>query len=197
MGLQQVMKKQQLKVSWQELTQHLQLITKSHLFLDVTRHILEFLIDDLVTKGTNEPYRMFTSRAEYRLLLREENADLRLSKYGHDLGLVEDKQMQKVEHKRKTLEDAVEFMANEWFTSKKENLQLLEEIGGDKIKDRSLLIDIIGRNTVTPEKFDRLVPSLANTETYLKEQIIIEAKYYRYIDKQQKQIEKMKKMLQL
>jgi len=155
------------------------------------------LIDDLVTKGTNEPYRMFTSRAEYRLLLREENADLRLAKYGHDLGLVEDKQMQKVEHKRKTLEDAVEFMSNEWFTSKKENLQLLEEIGEDKIKDRSLLIDIIGRNTVTPEKFDRLVPSLANTETYLKEQIIIEAKYYRYIDKQQKQIEKMKKMLQL
>lgn len=155
------------------------------------------LIDDLVTKGTSEPYRMFTSRAEYRLLLREENADLRLAKYGYDLGLVDDEQMQKVEHKRKTLEDAVEFMSNEWFTSKKENLQLLEELGEDKIKDRSLLIDIIGRNTVTPEKFDRLVPSLANTETYLKEQIIIEAKYYRYIDKQRKQIEKMKKMLQL
>lgn len=155
------------------------------------------LIDDLVTKGTNEPYRMFTSRAEYRLLLREENADLRLSAYGHEFGLIDDEQIQKVEHKRKTLNEAVEFMANEWFTSKKENLQLLESLGEDKIKDRALLIDIVGRNTVDANKFDKLVPSLCETEDYLKEQIIIEAKYYRYIHKQQKQIEKMKKMLQM
>lgn len=155
------------------------------------------LIDDLVTKGTHEPYRMFTSRAEYRLLLREENADLRLSHYGYELGLISKEQIDKVEEKRKTLQEAVEFMANTWITAKKETLELLESIGEDKINDRVLLIDLIGRNTIDKEKFDVLVPSLKDLDDYLKEQIIIEAKYYRYIQKQQKQIEKMKKMLKL
>ena len=153
------------------------------------------LIDDLVTKGTNEPYRMFTSRAEYRLLLREENADLRLSPYGHKLGLIDDNTIEKVENKRKVIEEAIEFMANEWMTSKKETLELLESIGEEKINDRVLLVDLIGRNTIDAPKFDKLVPSLAHIDEYLKEQIIVEAKYYRYIQKQQKQIEKMKKML--
>jgi tRNA uridine 5-carboxymethylaminomethyl modification enzyme len=155
------------------------------------------LIDDLVTKGTNEPYRMFTSRAEYRLLLREESADLRLMPYGHDMGLIADETYEKMQIKKKTLEDAVEYMANEWFTPKKENLALLEELGEDKISDRTLLIDVVGRNTIDKDKFDRLVPTLAGLDDYLKEQVIIEAKYYRYVAKQKKQIEKMKKMLSL
>ncbi|MBL3519128.1 tRNA uridine-5-carboxymethylaminomethyl(34) synthesis enzyme MnmG [Arcobacter lanthieri] len=155
------------------------------------------LIDDLVTKGTHEPYRMFTSRAEYRLLLREENADLRLSQYGYELGLISKEQLEKVEEKRKTLQKAIDIMADTWLTSKKETLELLESIGEDKINDRVLLIDLIGRNTIDKEKFDILVPNLKDVDDYLKEQIIIEAKYYRYIQKQQKQIEKMKKMLKL
>ena len=153
------------------------------------------LIDDLVTKGTNEPYRMFTSRAEYRLLLREENADLRLSQYGHEFGLINDETLAKVENKRKVINDAIEFMANEWLTSKKETLELLESIGEEKINDKVLLVDLIGRSTIDAPKFDKLVSSFAHMDEYLKEQIIIEAKYYRYIQKQQKQIEKMKKML--
>ncbi|MCG3683748.1 tRNA uridine-5-carboxymethylaminomethyl(34) synthesis enzyme MnmG [Aliarcobacter butzleri] len=153
------------------------------------------LIDDLVTKGTNEPYRMFTSRAEYRLLLREENADLRLSQYGYEFGLIDDETIKKVENKRKTIEEAIEFMANEWMTSKKETLELLESIGEEKINDRVLLVDLIGRNSIDIFKFEKLVPNFAHLDNYLKEQIIIEAKYYRYIQKQQKQIEKMKKML--
>lgn len=155
------------------------------------------LIDDLVTKGTHEPYRMFTSRAEYRLLLREENADIRLSQYGHELGLIDDETFAKVENKRKVLEDAINYMANTWITSKKETLELLESLGEEKINDKVLLVDLIGRNTIDIEKLDILVPSLKELDDYLKEQIIVEAKYYRYIQKQQKQIEKMKKMLKL
>ena len=155
------------------------------------------LIDDLVTKGTNEPYRMFTSRAEYRLLLREESADMRLMGYGHDFKLIDDETFHIMQHKKQTINDAIHFMEDIWFTSKKENLALLEELGEDKISDKILLVDLVGRNTITHEKFDKLVPSLAHLEEYLKEQVIIEAKYYRYVDKQKKQIDKMKKMLTL
>ncbi|MGB7401809.1 MAG: tRNA uridine-5-carboxymethylaminomethyl(34) synthesis enzyme MnmG [Arcobacter sp.] len=155
------------------------------------------LIDDLVTKGTAEPYRMFTSRAEYRLLLREEGADIRLSEYGHKIGLINDETVQKVQYKEKCIKEAIDFMKEEWFTSKKENLELLEKLGQDKIKDRVLLLDIVGRNGVTTENFDELCPQFKEFDNYIKEQIIIEAKYYRYVEKQQKQIEKMKKMIQL
>ena len=155
------------------------------------------LIDDLVTKGTSEPYRMFTSRAEYRLLLREESADIRLMPYGYDLGLITKDVYDNMKQKEKSIKEAVNYMENEWFTPKKENLELLNKLGEDKISDKTLLIDVVGRNTISLEKFDALVPSFSHLNAYLKDQVITEAKYYRYILKQQKQIDKMQKMLNL
>jgi tRNA uridine 5-carboxymethylaminomethyl modification enzyme len=155
------------------------------------------LIDDLVTKGTTEPYRMFTSRAEYRLLLREESADMRLCHYGHNFGLIDDKTLKQVKSKEKTINETIEYLKREYFLPNKINLELLETLNQDKIRDKVLLIDIIGRNSINIEHFDRLIPQYKHLNDYLKEQIIVEAKYYRYIQKQKKQIDKMKKMIQL
>jgi tRNA uridine 5-carboxymethylaminomethyl modification enzyme len=155
------------------------------------------LVDDLVTKGTSEPYRMFTSRAEYRLLLREENADIRLMEYGYQFGLIDDTSYQSMLTKKQTIEKAMEFMTETWFTPNKENLTMLENIGEEKISDKTLLVDMVGRNTIDLPKFDHLVPSFKDLDDHTKEQVIVEAKYYRYVQKQQKQIEKMKKMINL
>ena len=99
--------------------------------------------------------------------------------------------------KEKVIDEAIEFLRAEWFTSKKENLELLERLGQDRIKDRVLLLDIIGRSTVEVKHFDEFLPQFADLSDYLKEQIIVEAKYFRYVEKQKKQIDKMKKMLKL
>ncbi len=149
------------------------------------------LIDDLVTKGTQEPYRMFTSRAEYRLLLREDNADLRLSRYGRELGLLDPDIAARVEQKKAAINEALSWLRNHHVTPTKAFIEQLTAINHEKINDKTAWIDVIGRGDWTQEQLVAVLPAFARYDAAVLEQVLIEAKYHRYIEKQQQQIDKM------
>ena len=155
------------------------------------------LIDDLVTKGTKEPYRMFTSRAEYRLLLREDNADLRLSGYGYALGLIDEDFYRKVMQKKRDIAEVLAYLDSHFITPSKENNARLEALEEAPVTDKVPLKRVVGRATFTTEKFDTLLPQFADLAEDTKEQIMIESKYASYIEKQQAQIDRMKNMINI
>lgn len=155
------------------------------------------MIDDLVTKGTKEPYRMFTSRAEYRLLLREESADLRLSGYGYEFGLLSAEDVERVELKRLQIKEGFETLFNTTYTPNKDFIATLEEIGEDKITDRLSAQQLVARKSFTLEKLLKLFPEFTKYSKYIQEEILVEAKYYRYVLKQLQEIERMKKNINI
>ena len=153
------------------------------------------LIDDLVTKGTKEPYRMFTSRAEFRLLLREDNADIRLSEYGHNFGLLSDEAFDNMKEKERLIKEGLEILKTTEYTPNKEFLAFLESIDEEKITDKMFALQLVSRKSFVADKLCTMLPVFKKYSDYILDQILVEAKYSRYIEKQQSDVDRMKKWI--
>lgn len=162
---------------------------KDPVVLDRSQAYIGVLIDDLVTKENAEPYRMMTSRAEYRLLLRQDNADLRLTKIGYDIGLISKERYEYVQKKAKIINDTVNRIKKIPVGANEKTQEILRKNSSAELKTGVMLADLIRRPELDYEKVAELDPEYKELPQDISEQININIKYEGYIERQQKQVE--------
>ena len=163
------------------------------LILSRSQAYIGVMIDDLVTRGTSEPYRMFTSRAEYRLLLREDNADLRLRETGRNAGLVRDDDYREYIEKRKNIDDCIERLETRRIKPTTSTNAVLSELGSAPINNPCSLKEILRRPEMFLSLLARFEPFFGDVEPSIAEQVEIQVKYEGYISRQEEQVKKFKK----
>ena len=167
---------------------------KEPLILDRTQGYIGVLIDDIVTKGTNEPYRMMTSRAEYRLLLRQDNADLRLTEIGHEIGLISEERYQKFLIKKENIRKEIERLKKTVVKPTEKVNQLLIKNGTTPLTTGTKMAELLKRTELNYEKLTEIDPDRPELSLQEKEEVEIQVKYEGYIKMQEAQVEKFKKL---
>ena len=174
----------------------LKLLGREPMLLKRSESYIGTLIDDLVTKGTEEPYRMMTSRSEYRLLLRQDNADRRLTHIGYKLGLVSRERMQAVEEKYAAVDAEIRRLEHTGIPGSEALNQLLTERGSAAVTDGARLIDLLRRPQMTYDELMTFDPSAPSLPKAVREQVEISVKYEGYIRRQLSQVEEFEKLEQ-